>query len=127
MSFKYLRALPTPEEIKQQLPLSPELIAKKAARDKEISDIITGKDQRLLLVIGPCSADHEDSVIDYVNRLVPVQEKVKERVLIIPRIYTNKPRTTGEGYKGIASQPDPEKHRIWWKESLPPEKCTFVL
>ncbi len=109
MSFKYLRALPTPEEIKQQLPLSPELIAKKAARDKEISDIITGKDQRLLLVIGPCSADHEDSVIDYVNRLVPVQEKVKERVLIIPRIYTNKPRTTGEGYKGIASQPDPEK------------------
>lgn len=109
MSFKYLRTLPTPEEIKQQLPLSPELIAKKAARDKEISDIITGKDQRLLLVIGPCSADHEDSVIDYVNRLVPVQEKVKERVLIVPRIYTNKPRTTGEGYKGIASQPDPEK------------------
>ena len=109
MSFKYLRALPTPEEIKQQLPLSPELITKKAARDKEISDIITGKDQRLLLVIGPCSADHEDSVIDYVNRLVPVQEKVKERVLIVPRIYTNKPRTTGEGYKGIASQPDPEK------------------
>lgn len=109
MSFKYLRALPTPEEIKQQLPLSLELIAKKAARDKEISDIITGKDQRLLLVIGPCSADHEDSVIDYVNRLVPVQEKVKERVLIVPRIYTNKPRTTGEGYKGIASQPDPEK------------------
>lgn len=109
MSFKYLRALPTPEEIKQQLPLSPELIAKKAARDKEISDIITGKDQRLLLVIGPCSADHEDSVIDYVNRLVPIQEKVKERVLIVPRIYTNKPRTTGEGYKGIASQPDPEK------------------
>ena len=109
MSFTYLRALPTPEEIKQQLPLSPELIAKKAARDKEISDIITGKDQRLLLVIGPCSADHEDSVIDYVNRLVPVQEKVKERVLIVPRIYTNKPRTTGEGYKGIASQPDPEK------------------
>lgn len=109
MSFKYLRALPTPEEIKQQLPLSPELIAKKAARDKEISDIITGKDQRLLLVIGPCSADHEGSVIDYVNRLVPVQEKVKERVLIVPRIYTNKPRTTGEGYKGIASQPDPEK------------------
>lgn len=109
MSFKYLRALPTPEEIKQQLPLSPELIAKKATRDKEISDIITGKDQRLLLVIGPCSADHEDSVIDYVNRLVPVQEKVKERVLIVPRIYTNKPRTTGEGYKGIASQPDPEK------------------
>lgn len=109
MSFKYLRALPTPEEIKQQLPLSPELIAKKAARDKEISDIVTGKDQRLLLVIGPCSADHEDSVIDYVNRLVPVQEKVKERVLIVPRIYTNKPRTTGEGYKGIASQPDPEK------------------
>lgn len=109
MSFTYLRELPTPEEIKQQLPLSADLIALKAERDEMIKKIITGEDDRFLLVIGPCSADHEDSVVDYVNRLVPVQEKVKDRILIVPRIYTNKPRTTGEGYKGIASQPDPEK------------------
>ncbi len=109
MSFSYLRALPSPDEIKQQLPLSAALKEQKARRDQEVADIITGKDDRLLLVIGPCSADHEDPVIDYVSRLVPVQEKVKDRVLIVPRIYTNKPRTTGEGYKGIASQPDPEK------------------
>lgn len=109
MSFSYLRALPSPDEIKEQLPLSAALKAQKAKRDQEIADIITGKDDRLLLVIGPCSADHEDPVIDYVSRLVPVQEKVKDRILIVPRIYTNKPRTTGEGYKGIASQPDPEK------------------
>ncbi len=109
MSFTYLRELPTPEEIKQELPLSADLIALKAKRDEMIKKIITGEDDRFLLVIGPCSADHEDSVVDYVNRLVPVQEKVKDRILIVPRIYTNKPRTTGEGYKGIASQPDPEK------------------
>lgn len=109
MSFSYLRALPSPDEIKEQLPLSAALKVQKAKRDQEIADIITGKDDRLLLVIGPCSADHEDPVIDYVSRLVPVQEKVKDRILIVPRIYTNKPRTTGEGYKGIASQPDPEK------------------
>lgn len=109
MSFTYLRELPTPEEIKQELPLSADLIALKAERDEMIKKIITGEDDRFLLIIGPCSADHEDSVVDYVNRLVPVQEKVKDRILIVPRIYTNKPRTTGEGYKGIASQPDPEK------------------
>ncbi|MGN0291092.1 MAG: 3-deoxy-7-phosphoheptulonate synthase [Lachnospiraceae bacterium] len=109
MSFTYLRALPTPEEIKKELPLSAELAAVKAERDEMIRKVITGEDDRFLLIIGPCSADHEDSVVDYVNRLAPVQEKVKDRILIIPRIYTNKPRTTGEGYKGIASQPDPEK------------------
>ena len=109
MSFTYLRALPTPEEIKQQYPLSAKLAAIKADRDNQIKDIISGKDDRLLLIIGPCSADHEDPVVDYVSRLAPVQEKVKDRILIVPRIYTNKPRTTGEGYKGIASQPDPEK------------------
>ncbi|MCI8326929.1 MAG: 3-deoxy-7-phosphoheptulonate synthase [Lachnospiraceae bacterium] len=109
MSFTYLRALPTPEEIKQELPLPKNLATIKVKRDEEIKKIIAGEDERFLLIIGPCSADHEDSVIDYVNRLAPVQEKVKERILIVPRIYTNKPRSTGEGYKGIASQPDPEK------------------
>lgn len=109
MSFTYLRELPSPEVIRQELPLTPELAAIKANRDEMIKKVITGEDDRFLLIIGPCSADHEDSVADYVNRLAPVQEKVKDRIVIVPRIYTNKPRTTGEGYKGIASQPDPEK------------------
>lgn len=109
MSFKFLNQLPSPEEIKKEYPLSQELVQKKALRDQMIADVITGKDDRFLLIIGPCSADNEDSVCDYVNRLTSVQEDVKDKVIIIPRIYTNKPRTTGEGYKGIASQPDPEK------------------
>lgn len=109
MSFEILNELPSPAEIKERYPLSKELQEIKRQRDKEIADIITGKDDRFLLIVGPCSADSEEPVIDYVNRLAVVQEKVKDQILIIPRIYTNKPRTTGEGYKGIASQPDPEK------------------
>ena len=109
MSFTFLNQLPSPEDIKKAYPLSKELTDLKAARDKMICDVISGKDNRFLLIIGPCSADREDAVCDYVNRLTKIQEDVKERVIIIPRIYTNKPRTTGEGYKGIASQPDPEK------------------
>ena len=109
MSFTYLKQLPSPSSIKEQYPLSEKLTALKAERDQMISDVITGKDNRFLVIIGPCSADNEDAVCDYVSRLAPVAEKVKDRLIIIPRIYTNKPRTTGEGYKGIASQPDPEK------------------
>ena len=109
MSFSYLKQLPSPSEIKEQYPLSAKLTALKAERDKMISDVITGKDNRFLVIIGPCSADNEDSVCDYVSRLTAVAERVKDQLIIIPRIYTNKPRTTGEGYKGIASQPDPEK------------------
>lgn len=109
MSFTYLKPMSSPEEIKTTYPLSDKLTALKADRDHQISDIITGKDDRFLVIIGPCSADNEDSVCDYVSRLTAVQEKVKDRVLIVPRVYTNKPRTTGSGYKGIASQPDPLK------------------
>ena len=109
MSFTFLKQLPTPAEIKEQFPLSPELVELKKNRDAMISDVICGNDDRVLVIIGPCSADNEDSVCDYVSRLSKIQEEVKDRVIIIPRIYTNKPRTTGEGYKGIASQPDPEK------------------
>ena len=109
MSFTFLKPLPTPEEIKRDFPLSDALKEVKRKRDQEIADILTGKDNRFLLIIGPCSADNEDAVCDYVNRLTPIQDEVKDRLLLIPRIYTNKPRTTGEGYKGIASQPDPEK------------------
>ena len=106
-NMKFLRKLPTPEEVQQSIPLSKEGTAAKAKRDQEIADIFSGKDDRILLIIGPCSADREDAVLDYIGRLVPVQEKVKDKILIVPRIYTNKPRTTGDGYKGIASQPDP--------------------
>lgn len=109
MSFTYLKQLPSPTEIKKQYPLPEKLAALKAERDKMIADVISGKDDRFLVIIGPCSADNEDAVCDYVSRLSPVAEKVKDRLIIIPRVYTNKPRTTGEGYKGIASQPDPEK------------------
>ncbi len=109
MSFEFVRKLPTPAEIREELPLAPELIKIKEARDAEIRDVITGKSNKFLVIIGPCSADNEDSVCDYVNRLAKVNEKVKDKLILIPRIYTNKPRTTGEGYKGIVHQPDPEK------------------
>lgn len=109
MSFDFIKKLPTPAEIKEQYPFPDDLAKLKERRDAEIRDIITGKDNRFMLIIGPCSADNEDSVCDYVNRLAKVNEKVKDKLLIVPRIYTNKPRTTGEGYKGMVHQPDPEK------------------
>lgn len=109
MSFKYVRPLPSAEDIKKEYPLSNELTRVKLERDKEIANVITGKDDRFLVIIGPCSADNEEAVIEYINRLAVVNDKVKDKLLIVPRIYTNKPRTTGEGYKGIASQPDPTK------------------
>ncbi len=109
MSFSYLNKLPSPQEIRELYPLSPELQDIKKTRDQMITNVMTGKDSRMLLIIGPCSADNEDSVCDYVSRLTAIQEDVKDRLVIVPRVYTNKPRTTGEGYKGIASQPDPEK------------------
>ena len=109
MSFEFVRKLPTPQEIKEQYPVPAELVALKENRDKQIADVFTGKSDKFLLIIGPCSADNEDAVLDYVSRLAKVQEKVSDRVIIIPRIYTNKPRTTGQGYKGMLHQPDPEK------------------
>ena len=109
MSMNFLRKLPIPKEIKEQFPMSDDLVKIKKERDKEIHRIYTGEDNRLALIIGPCSADNEDSVIDYISRLIPVQEKVRDKILIIPRIYTNKPRTTGDGYKGMVHQPNPER------------------
>jgi 3-deoxy-7-phosphoheptulonate synthase len=109
MEMEFLRKLPTPQELKEQFPVSAEIVATKVKRDEEIRRIFEGKDDRLILVIGPCSADNEDAVIDYISRLRKVQEKVEERIFIIPRIYTNKPRTIGVGYKGMLHQPDPEK------------------
>ena len=109
MGFEFLNKLPTPAEIKEQFPLPAEFAAIKAVRDQEVKDIIEGKSNRFLVLIGPCSADNEDSVLDYASRLVALQEETRDKLLIIPRVYTNKPRTTGEGYKGMLHQPDPEK------------------
>ena len=109
MSFEFIKKLPTPDEIKEQFPLPEALVKLKKERDEEIRDVITGKSNKFLVIIGPCSADNEDAVCDYISRLAKVNEKVKDKLILIPRIYTNKPRTTGEGYKGIVHQPDPEK------------------
>ena len=109
MSFNFIKELPSPAVIKEMYPLPENMLELKKQRDQMVSNIILGKDSRFLVIVGPCSADREDSVCDYVCRLTAVQEKVADRIVIVPRIYTNKPRTTGEGYKGIASQPNPEK------------------
>ena len=108
MSFTFLNELPSPAQIQERYPLSEKLQELKKQRDAEISNVIKGLDNRFLVIIGPCSADNEDSVCDYVSRLTSIQENVKDKLIIIPRVYTNKPRTTGEGYKGIVHQPDPE-------------------
>ena len=108
MLFK--RKLLIPQEIKEMYPISDDGARAKALNDAEIARIFTGESDKLLLVIGPCSADREDAVIDYISRLREVQEKVKDKILIVPRIYTNKPRTTGAGYKGMLHQPDPQAH-----------------
>ena len=107
MNFK--RKLPVPKEIKEQYPLTAELARIKQERDAVIADVFTGKSDKLVLVIGPCSADREDAVLDYCGRLARLQEKVVDKLILIPRVYTNKPRTTGEGYKGLLHQPNPEK------------------
>ena len=107
MNFK--RKLPVPKEIKEQYPLTAELAKTKQARDEQIADVFTGKSDKQVLIIGPCSADREDAVLDYCERLAKLQEAVSDRLILIPRVYTNKPRTTGDGYKGLLHQPDPEK------------------
>ena len=108
MSFTFIRQLPSPDEVKALEPLSEEMKKIKAGRDKLIRNVITGESDKFLVIVGPCSADNEDSVCEYTNRLAKVQEKVADRLVLVPRIYTNKPRTTGEGYKGMLHQPDPE-------------------
>ena len=109
MSFQFIKKLPTPDEIRQEYPLPQALAEIKHTRDEAIKKVITGESNKFLVIIGPCSADNEDSVCDYINRLAKVNDKVQDKLILIPRIYTNKPRTTGEGYKGIVHQPDPEK------------------
>ena len=109
MEMEFLRKLPTPQEVKEEFPLSIEIEQIKEKRDRNLRDIFEGKEDRLILLIGPCSADNEDAVLDYLCRLRKVAEKVKDKIFIVPRIYTNKPRTIGAGYKGMLHQPDPER------------------
>ncbi len=109
MSFELIKQIPEPAEIKNQYPIPKGFEEKKKAFDEEVKEIITGESDKVLVVIGPCSADNEDAVLDYTQRLRGVQDKVYDKLLLIPRVYTNKPRTTGTGYKGMLHQPDPEK------------------
>lgn len=109
MGVTYVKEVISPEELLEQYPLPEEHKKLKAEKDAEIAKVFTGESDKFLVIIGPCSADNEDAVCDYINRLAKVQDKVADKIIIIPRIYTNKPRTTGEGYKGIVHQPDPEK------------------
>jgi len=108
MSFRNVQKIPSPAEMIAMVPLAEKLQAIKAARDAEIKKITESKSDKFLVIVGPCSANEESAVCDYVYRLAGVQEKVKDKLLLVPRIYTNKPRTTGEGYKGMLHQPDPE-------------------
>ena len=107
MNMDFERKLTIPAEVKEQYPVTAKVSETVDRKRAEVNAVFTGKDNRIALIIGPCSADNEDAVIDYISRLIPVQDKVKDKILIIPRIYTNKPRTTGEGYKGLLHQPDP--------------------
>ena len=128
MGFEYVSKLPTPDEIRAQFPLAPELAAEKARKDAAIRDVFTGDSDKFLVIIGPCSADREDAVIDYVNRLAKVQEKVKDKLILVPRIYTNKPRTTGDGYKGLLHQPNPprcQRHRRTGRHEEPDQRRTL--
>ena len=108
MQMEFIRKLPIPKELKEQYPIDDKLKKIKEDRDVEIKNIFEGKDDRFLLIIGPCSADREDAVLEYMTKLRDVQEKVKDKIFIIPRVYTNKPRTNGTGYKGMLHQPNPE-------------------
>lgn len=107
MNMEFTRRLPVPSETKAMYPLEQAARDAVQRRREELRDIFAGRSDKIALIIGPCSADNEDSVMDYISRLVPVQEKVRDKILIVPRIYTNKPRTTGDGYKGLVHQPDP--------------------
>ena len=108
MSLDFKRRLPIPKEIREAMPVPADLAATKPAFDAEVAAIIRGESDKHLVVIGPCSADREDAVLEYVSRLARLQERVSDKLLIIPRVYTNQPRTKGTGYKGLLHNPDPE-------------------
>ena len=109
MAMQLNKQLPLPADLKAEYPLSREITGVKARRDAEIRDIFTGRSDKFVVIVGPCSADNEDAVCDYVSRLASLNDRLSDRLMLIPRIYTNKPRTTGEGYKGMLHQPEPDK------------------
>ncbi len=115
MRMNFHRKLPIPQEVKQEYALSKKMIEVKACRDHEISEVFEGTSDKFLLIIGPCSADHSEPVLEYISRLRKISEQVSDKIIIIPRIYTNKPRTTGQGYKGMLHQPDPESKPDMYK------------
>ena len=118
MSMNFQRKLPIPQEVKKEFSLTEKMIQVKADRDKQIKDVFEGKSDKFILVIGPCSADHREPVLEYISRLSRIEEQVSDKIIIIPRIYTNKPRTTGQGYKGMLHQPDPEAKPDMYKGIL---------
>jgi len=115
MNMQFFRKLPIPQQVKQDYPVTPEMESDKNSRDAEIRSIFKGESDKFILVIGPCSADHREPVLEYISRLRTLQDKVDDKIFIIPRIYTNKPRTTGEGYKGMLHQPDPDEKPDMYK------------
>ena len=118
MQMEFIKKLPTPEELKKEYPIPEQVAVVKKERDEQIAEIFTGKSDKFLLIIGPCSADNEPAVLDYMQRLKKVADDVKDKIFIIPRVYTNKPRTTGLGYKGMLHQPNP---------ALPVQRRCFIL
>ncbi len=115
MGMNFRRKLPIPQEVKQEFPLTEKMIAVKAQRDAQIREVFEGKSHKFILIIGPCSADHREPVLEYLSRLSKLREQVADKILMIPRIYTNKPRTTGQGYKGMLHQPDPDAEPDMYK------------
>jgi len=115
MSMIFKRKLPIPKEVKEEFPLSEKMAAVKAERDEQIKAVFEGRSDKFILVIGPCSADHSDPVLEYISRLKVVADQVSDKIIIIPRIYTNKPRTTGQGYKGMLHQPNPDENPDMYK------------
>ena len=115
MRMNFQRKLPIPQDVKKEYPLSEKMEAVKAARDEEIKAVFEGKSDKFLLIIGPCSADHSEPVLEYISRLRKIEDQVGDKIIIIPRIYTNKPRTTGHGYKGMLHQPDPDSKPDMYK------------
>ena len=108
MNMNFLRKLPIPQEVKKEFPLTDKMVQIKAERDEKIRQVFEGKSDKFLLIIGPCSAEHKEPVLEYISRLSKIEEQVSDKIIIIPRVYTNKPRTTGQGYKGMLHQPDPD-------------------
>ena len=118
MPMQFIRHLPSPEEVKEQYPVSDAALARKSAADAELAKIFTGASKKKVLVIGPCSVDSEPPVLEYAARLARLQEQVADKLMLVMRVYTNKPRTTGDGYKGMLHQPNPTEKPDLYKGLL---------